>query len=181
MSVLKGLIDQFLHSKSSSISICNARRATSNEPILRANTKLAKKLLEDLCLITPKTFMIVDGLDECDHGERKEITGILMELVGLCNASDPGKLRVLLVSQYSPEIYKSLHSSVATNLRPGILKIAETDNRGDIETYVALWVVQIAQKFQPVSKELREYLHNVTVNNSKGMPHRIYKSDSLCL
>jgi hypothetical protein len=92
-----------------------------------------------------------------------------MDLVGLCNASDPGKLRVLLVSQYSPEIYKSLHSSAATSLRPGILKITEADNRSDIETYVAAWVVQIAQKFQLQSVELREYVHKVTVNNSKGM------------
>ena len=179
MSILKGLIDQFLHSKSSLIPVCNARRTTSSEPILRANTKLARKLLEDLCLITPKAFIIVDGLDECEPGERKEITDILMDLVGQCNASDPGKLRVLLVSQYSSEIYKSLHSSVATNLRPGILQITETDNRGDIDTYVAFWVSQIAQKFQPVSKELRDYLHNVTVNNSKGMPLRISMSDSL--
>jgi hypothetical protein len=179
MGVLKGLIDQFLQSKSSLISVCSARRTTSTEPILQNNTRLARKLLEDLCLITPKAFIIVDGLDECDPGWRKEITDILMELVGLCNASDPGKLRVLLVSQYSPEIYKSLHSSVATNLRPGILKITETDNRGDIETYVELWVTQIAQKFEPVSKELREYLYDVTVYNSKGMPLYSYTIEFL--
>jgi hypothetical protein len=175
ISILKGLIDQSLHSNSSLVPICYARRITSNEPILRANT-LAKKLLEDLCLMTPKTFIIIDGLDECDHAERRQVTSVLMDLVGLCNASDPGKLRVLLVSQYSPEIYKSLHSSAATSLRPGILKITEADNRSDIETYVAAWVVQIAQKFQLQSVELREYVHKVTVNNSKGMPSHLYRA-----
>lgn len=178
MSILKGLIDQFLHSDNTLVPICYARRITSSEPILRANTNLARKLLEDLCFITPKAFIVVDGLDECDHAERRQVTDILMDLVGQCNALDPGKLRVLLISQYSPEIYKSLHSSAATNLRPGIFKITEADNRGDIETYVASWVAQIAQKFQPVSKKLSDWLHEVTVTNSKGMPPRLYNVNS---
>lgn len=173
MSILKGLIDQFLHSNISLLPICHVRRITSNEPILRSTTNLAKKLLEDLCLLTPKAFIIVDGLDECDHAERRQITDILLDLVGQCNALDPGKLRVLLVSQYSPEIYKSLHSAAATSLRPSILKITEADNRSDIETYVASWVARIAQKFQLDSKEFREYVYEVTVNNSKGMPPRL--------
>ncbi|KAF2999267.1 hypothetical protein E8E13_003411 [Curvularia kusanoi] len=169
MSILKGLIGQFLNSKGSMVPLCYARRTTSTEPILRANVTLARKLLEELCLITPKAFIIVDGLDECINAERKQITDILMDLVGHCNASDPGKLRVLLVSQYSPDIYKSLHSSTRTSLRPGILTIEEKDNRSEIHTYVASWVDQITQKFQPMSDELRDYLTNVTVNNSKGM------------
>lgn len=119
--------------------------------------------------MVPKGFVIVDGLDECEHVERKEVIDILMNIVGQCNAMDPGKLRVLLVSQYHPEIYRVLHSSTATSLRPGIFKITDTHNRSDIETYVTSWVERIAQKFPPVSKAMREYLQSITVHNAKGM------------
>jgi hypothetical protein len=82
---------------------------------------VAKKLLQDCCSIVPKLFLVIDGLDECEIAERKGALETLTNLVGECNAAEPGKLRILVVSQYYPDIQRLLQSSGAVKLAPMII------------------------------------------------------------
>jgi hypothetical protein len=146
---------------------CYTRRTFSGEPSLRSPTQ-ARKLFEDFCETIPKLFIVIDGLDECEKVERNQVLDVLTEVVGQCDMKDPGKLRLLLVSQDYADIRKGFHSSALSRMAPKILQISDTNNNGDIQAYTRMWVNRIASRFSPFTDELKEYLQNLTVANAKG-------------
>ncbi|KAH7348115.1 C2H2 domain-containing protein [Pyrenochaeta sp. MPI-SDFR-AT-0127] len=168
IGILKGLVDQLLDQCPDMLPPCYAKCTLSGEPTLRSHTQ-AKKLLEDLCSVIPKLFIIVDGLDECEPVERKQVLHTIMEIAGQCNTDVPGKLRVLIVSQNYSDIWKSLHSSTSTGMAPNTIQISEIDNQHDIYTFTRYWVDKIAIKHTPFTDDMKEYLRNLTVANAKGM------------
>ncbi|KAH8733175.1 hypothetical protein GQ44DRAFT_821389 [Phaeosphaeriaceae sp. PMI808] len=173
ISILKGLADQLLEQyQDLLLPSFHTRRTSSGDASLRSLHQ-AKKLLEDCCSIIPKLFIVVDGLDECDPIDRKETLDTLTNLVGECNLIDPGKLRILVVSQNYPDIHRAFHTAGATKLAPKIIPLSELDVENDIKTYVRFWVDKIAAKNtsyeNPFSEDMKEYLRNLTLVNAKGM------------
>jgi hypothetical protein len=170
IGILKGLVDQLLDQYPTLLPPCYTKRTSSGEPVLRSLHQ-AKKLFEDCCSVIPKLFVIVDGLDECEV-ERKQAIDIFIGIVGLCDADEQGKLRVLFVSQEYADIRRALHSTAATRTTPRIIQLVDTDVETDISTYVRLWVDRIASKFtsaeSPFTGDMKEYLRNLTVANAKG-------------
>lgn len=167
VGVLKGLIHQLLNSYPDLLPPCNAKRASSGEPVLRS-LHLAKKLFEDFCSIPDKIFIVIDGLDECEQIERKQLLEFLIEIVTQCDTSEPGKLRVMIVSQDYVDIRRALHSSSVSKIVPNIVAISATDNEVDIKSYVRIWVDRIADKHEPFDDDAKEYLRNLTVERAKG-------------
>jgi hypothetical protein len=146
---------------------CCTRRTSSGEPSLRSSTQ-ARKLFEDFCETIPKLFIVIDGLDECERVERSQILDILTEIVGQCDTKDPGKLRLLLVSQDYADIRKGLQGSAISRMAPRIFQISDADNDGDIQAYTRMWVDRIASKFSPFTDDMNRYLRSLTVVNAKG-------------
>lgn len=172
ISILKGLADQLLEQyQDLLLPSFHTRRTSSGDASLRSLHQ-AKKLLEDCCSIVPKLFIVVDGLDECDPTDRKETLDTLTTLVGDCNVVEPGKLRILVVSQNYPDIHRAFHTTGATKLAPKIIALSEFDVEGDIKTYVRIWVDKIAARNtsieNPFSEDMKEYLRNLTLVNAKG-------------
>lgn len=172
VSILKGLADQLLAQYTDLLlPSFHSRRTLSGDASLRS-VHIAKKLLDDCCSIVPKLFLVVDGLDECELPERRDTLECLKQLAGECNDAEPGKLRILVMSQYYTDIQKALQSSAVTKLAPTIVPILDTDNEEDIKTYVKIWVDKIATKNtseeSPFSDDMREYLRNLTLVNAKG-------------
>ncbi|KAJ4353923.1 uncharacterized protein N0V89_005654 [Didymosphaeria variabile] len=168
VGVLKGLIHQLLSQYPDMLPPCHTKRTGSGEPVLRS-LQLAKKLFEDFCSIPKKIFIIIDGLDECEQIERKQLLEFLIEIVTQCDTSDPGKLRVMVVSRDYVDIKRALHSSSVAKIVPNIVSMSEADNRHDIHSYVRIWVDCIAAKNEPFDDEAKEYLRNLTVARAKGM------------
>jgi hypothetical protein len=167
VGILKGLVDQLLTQFPQMLPPCHTRRTSSGEPTLRSST-ITKKLFEDFCETIPKLFIIIDGLDECEKDERRHVLDVLTEVVGLCDTKEPGKLRLLLVSQDYVDIRNGLHSSAISRRAPRILQISDIDNEGDIRAYTRVWVERISSRFSPFTEEMSEYLRNLTVANAKG-------------
>jgi hypothetical protein len=172
LSILKGLANLLLNQHVEDLlPAFHNGKATSGDASLRS-LPTAQKLLEDCCSILPRVFLVVDGLDECEAAERKLALESLTKLVGDCNATKPGKLRVLVVSQYYSDIQRGLQSSGTAKVAPAIVQISEADNEGDIRTYVKIWVDKIASKNHstesPFSEHMKEYLRNRTLVNAKG-------------
>jgi hypothetical protein len=149
---------------------CHSKLALSGEPVLRSLSH-AKKLLSDFCTTIPKLYIIIDGLDECDQAERRQVLNILMEIVAKCDIDDAGKLRIIVVSQDYADIWKALSSSASTRLTPKVIKLSHRDIEKDIMTYVKVWVNKIAGKFAPFPPDMRDYLSNLTLANAKGKRH----------
>lgn len=112
--------------------------------------------------------MIIDGLNECTSEESKRIVEIMLDLVERCDKVERGRLRVLLVSQETTKIRRGLSNTRRDKPMSQILCLSERDTRGDIEIYVKKWVGRIADKYAPFSNDMKEYVRNMTVVNSKG-------------
>jgi hypothetical protein len=162
VGILKGLVDQLLDKYPDLLPPCHTKHSTSGEPSLRS-LSLAKQLFENFCSTVPKLFVVIDGLDECEPYERKQLLDTFVEVVTQCDIDDPGKLRVLFISQDFADIRRGLEK-----LAPEIVTLSPRDNNGDIQTYVRGWVDRIADKYDPFTHDLAEYLRNLTVSRAKG-------------
>jgi len=167
VGVLKGLVYQLLNQHPDLLPHCYTRRTTSGEPVLRS-LQIAKNLFEDFSSIQEKMFIIIDGVDECEKNEQKQLLEFLVDIVSQCDVTEAGKLRVMIVSQDTPEIRKALHSSSTGKVVPTIVSLSPEDNEDDIKTYVSGWVNRIAAKFDLIDEGHKEYLRHLTVARAKG-------------
>lgn len=167
VGVLKGLADQLLDQHSQLLPHCHTRRTKSGEPSLRSFT-VAKKLLEDFCIDIPKQFIVIDGLDEYEAAERKQVLEFFVQLVKQCDEDEPGKLRILIVSQDYADIKRAIHSSTIPRIAPKIISLSSSDNKDDIHTFVKAWVDKIKRKHS-LSDEQGDYLLKLTVVKADGM------------
>lgn len=126
----------------------------------------------DLCNTDTKFYIIVDGLDECEQVERKQILEALMAIASECNtgpSGTAGKLRVLFVSQNYTDIKKAIDSQANNKGTPNIVQIHDTDTKGDIETYTRHWVNEIDRKFGPFGDDVTKFIRHLTVHNARGL------------
>lgn len=75
-----------------------------------------------------RVFMVFDGVDECDLVERRMILSTMTTIIN--NNREPGKYRVLFVSQYESDIKGLLRSAE-------VIRITEKDNEDEIGEYTA--------------------------------------------
>lgn len=136
----------------------------SGEPLLRS-LSLATKMLQEFCVTLEKTFIVIDGLDECSQVERKQALDALMEIVSQCEHHKAGKLRLLIVSQDFLDIRRTFSGNTKMALK--VVQISHKDNENDIFMYVRFWVDKIASKFG-LGKDITDYLTNLTAANAKG-------------
>jgi hypothetical protein len=146
---------------------CHTKRTLSGEPTLRSPTQ-AQKLLEDLCSSIPKLFIVVDGLDECEKAERAQVLGVLTKIAADCDTDEPGKLRVLFISQDYADIRRPLLSTAVGRAVPKVVQLSNSDNESDIQTYTRTWAEKIASNFAPFTDDMKDYLVNLTVANAQG-------------
>ncbi|KAH6622333.1 C2H2 domain-containing protein [Boeremia exigua] len=168
VGILKGITQQLLDHDAGLLPPCYRRYKSSGEPVLRSLSQ-AISLLKDLCTILPKVYIVLDGLDECEQVERKQAMDALMHILDECEKSDPGKFRVLFISQNFADIKRVLYCSSQSRPAPQTIQLSHTDNEDDINAYVGTWVSQIAAKYEPFNDDMVEYLRNLTVRNAKGM------------
>jgi hypothetical protein len=174
VAILKGLANMLLdhgQDKDLLLSLFYTKRVSGGDPTLRS-IKTVTSLLEQCCAIVPKLFFVVDGLDECDPNERREVLSVLTKLVNDLNIVEPGSLRVLIVSQHFPDIQRGVKGSGTAQLAPRIIRITEKEVDSDIVTYIRALVEDIATRNssagEPFNENIKEYLRNLTLVNAKG-------------
>jgi hypothetical protein len=138
---------------------CYEKCLSGGELILTSAT-LTKQLLELFCERLEKIFFVIDGLDECGPPERKSLVQALIAMVDKCDSYQPGKLRVLLVSQDLPDIRKALLAATIVSLEP-------KDNERDIKRYVKEWTDKI-QKHHELDETQAEFIRESTFVRAKG-------------
>lgn len=94
-----------------------------------ATVKSAKNLLANLLQALPKTYLVIDGLDECEADQRKMTLDFLNEQVDACDQSDPGNIRLLVMSRNESDIKKGLAMSTA-------IRMVDDDTADDLKVYI---------------------------------------------
>jgi len=140
ISIFKGLLNQLLNQCRDMVPYCYDKHLSSGELTL-SSENLAKQLLELFCQKISKQFIIIDGMDECDVAERKLVLSFFTKIVDRCDSYEPGKLRVLFVSQDFNDIKKALPTAA-------VISLGATDNENDIKLYVNERAMKIKQKHE---------------------------------
>lgn len=172
LTVFRSLLEQILDQYPDQLlGYCHSRCITIGGPSLQSLT-LAKTLLKDFCETVRKQYIIIDGLDECNAGERKQILDFFVNLVGVCEGDEPGKLRILFVSQDYPDIKRALHSSAITSIAPAIVNLTELNHQNhhnDIVMYARDQISKISTKFD-LETEHEKHLESLILERAQGKP-----------
>lgn len=171
MNIFKELISQLLKQREELIPYCYDKQMGAGDVTL-SSMVLVDGLLKVFIDALPKVFIIIDGVDECKAVERKIVLNKLSDLVADCDRGVPGKLRVLVVSQFSKDIEKLLPGA-------SIMSLSSVDNQDDIKKYVQIYSEKI-QKRQGLSPEELEDLRNKVWLRSDGMYLATCRGSSRC-
>lgn len=128
IGILKGLISQMVIHCDDLVPFCHDKLNTTPDLTLTTQSQ-AKQLLELSCKTIPKQFIIIDGLDECEKSQRKNLLEILTAIVKACDEmSNCGKPRILFISRKLGDIERYLAEASWMEIRNA--------NRKDIEAFV---------------------------------------------
>jgi len=159
ISILKGLLYQAIDQRPDLIPYLNEQRRLGGGPTLELE-KLARRLMEIVCQGGSRKYIIIDGLDECTSDNRFRILNFLMNLIQDLDVKEPGKKRLLIVSQNESDIKKALLSAQE-------LELKWEHNRNDIEQFVARWARNIGDKFE-LNEEQEDYIRSITCRRAAG-------------
>jgi hypothetical protein len=154
LSILKGLLIQMVTHERTLVPYFHMKAKSSGQETLVAH-QLTQSLFGLACDRILKQFIIIDGLDECPREERRVLLSFLAEIVDKTETDDPGKLRILIVSQAEADIAETLsrESRTRPNFSVTQLAIQQKHNKDEIKNFVNMWINQIGQKFRLDSEE----------------------------
>jgi len=126
------------------------------------STTVANSLLGIFLEFLPKVIVIIDGLDELDTSQRKLLLPLLNSHVKHWDEQDPGKLRIMFLSQQAPDIDKALETALRLPLT------AEHNlNANDIRIFVKAWCEKISDKYA-LGSEVEIDIEESTCVRSEG-------------
>lgn len=105
-----------------------------------------------------KTYIIIDGVDECDMKERKTIISFFTSLVD--TQTQPGTIRSLFVSQDENDIKKLLATA-------SVIRVSSDDSKADIERFAGKWAFKVIQKFE-LAQEVQDFITKSVTDRSDG-------------
>jgi hypothetical protein len=105
-----------------------------------------------------KIYLIIDGIDECEPQERRQILTTFSSLIA--NTDQPGRVRGLFVSQDESDIKGWLRAAV--NIR-----ITASDNEEDIKYFVDHWASKITNKFG-LPLDMRDHVVKTVCHGADG-------------
>jgi hypothetical protein len=130
-----------------------------------ASPKDCARILGTVLQAVSKTFIILDGIDECEPKERKAILEFFTSAIH-DDENERGKLRGLFVSQDLGDIRSALHTAET-------LRLTEEHSMLDIQSYVIKWSQRIQGRFKKsihtMPEEAREYIVKLVCEGADGM------------
>ena len=131
--------------------------------------RVYKEMIQTVLKCHDDPWLAIDGLDECEPNERKEVLSLITDLVE-SQELDVG-LRVLVASRNEGDIERSLQKSFRLNLTSLQLK-------GGIGIYVDLEAKELGRKWQFDNVETQEIYKSVC-ERTQGRLSRTFNPESL--
>ena len=158
MAIIRSLLYQLCRANQSLIPAVNKEHDARHSRSLLLNTW--DKLLETFICGSEPVYIVLDGLDECDEIERKQLMRTILGLWQNCS-----NLHVLVASRKEVDIRRAFETNCET------LNVEEK-NRSDIKRFVTreindLWV-KIRHIAEPAAGGFFKIVAQNIVNQSEG-------------
>ncbi|KAI9685458.1 MAG: hypothetical protein M1822_004589 [Bathelium mastoideum] len=159
-SVVKSLLSQILRQNQDLLPYIYDAASRSGEFPL-TNRNLAEELLITSMKNCQTVYMVLDGLDECETGERRSIIKSARSSIESLPFTDLGKIRCLFISQDDQAASRDFSGMP-------YFKIDASHNIRDIQKYTQYWVTEIGEKLG-LPSSAQSSLANTVVDNADGM------------
>lgn len=161
ISIFRAIISQLLTVGHLLLPWCYEQYIGSNQLSL-IDDKICRGILMALFLCNNRTFVVLDGLDECEQKDRRLFLNFFEQAMSVCESYDPGKLRLMIVSRDEYDIRKALRTSSEILITP-------TDNGDDMKRFVGVWCKRIHEKFEELDQCEIDYISESTLDRADGM------------
>jgi len=119
------------------------------------------RILRVVLQAVPQTFLIIDGIDECEQKERKAMLNFFTSAI----TSDDiplGKFRALFISQRLGDIKTGMHMADS-------IELAKENSELDIRNFAVKWAFEIQKKFKLMPDAAREHIVKLVCDGAEGM------------
>lgn len=157
LAVARAILTQLLNQNQELLPYMYDQCLSSGQASL-VSLKLCEELLKIALTAISKTYIILDGIDECTLVERKAILSFFTSIIEA--DATPGRLRGLFVSQDENDIKKQLKAA-------SVVRLKDTDNSADIKEYATQWSSEIQKKFE-LSPNEQKYIISAVCDRSEG-------------
>jgi hypothetical protein len=161
VAVVRGILAQLLHQLKSNnlLAYLFDEKSKSGMTTLLTDT-LARKLLDVATKSHQKVYIIIDGIDECDNEQRKEIVTAFETLWDSLPPSDNDTLRCMFISQDDRAARRDFSKMVS-------IRITEDHIKDDIRAYAKTWSSKIGERFD-LSAEKQRYMEDMITDKAEG-------------
>lgn len=143
ISVVRSLLAQLLVQNHHLLSYLFRKASISNETLLTSET-IAKEMLETALGSCVKTYLIIDGIDECGPNDRKEIINWFQATAKALLKKNEGSLKCLFISQ-DDEMFQDGFQHLPT------MKVTD-GNKEDLKRFAMTWHQHIENRFGVVKQ-----------------------------
>ncbi|KAF2661287.1 hypothetical protein K491DRAFT_748233 [Lophiostoma macrostomum CBS 122681] len=159
LSVARGLLWQLLQQDEKLLPFLYEKASVCGQNML-STVVLAKELLETALKNSPKLYLIIDGLDECDREERKTVVSELERVCESLPTDDADTLRCLFISQDDNPARKDF-------AKMSSLKVTGRELEKDIRMYANARSLEIASKFD-LGQEKQKDVEDTIAQKAEG-------------
>jgi hypothetical protein len=159
LSVARSLLSQLLSQDDALLSYMYDKASTSGQTIL-STTSVARDLLETSIRNCDKLYVVIDGLDECEREERKQIVAFFEDICASLPQDEADSLRCLFLSQ-DDNIARKDFAEISS------LKITEAHTRKDIQAYAWARSKDIKEKFG-LAPDRQHNIYQMIVDKAEG-------------
>ena len=159
VGVARGIISQILRQNEVILPFLYEHACTSGEDVLSSDD-LAAEILREVLHNCETTYIVLDGLDECEREGRRRIASIFQDLCESLPVRDLYRCRCIFISQDDSAARKDFAKIPA-------FKITPSETSRDIKTYSAAWSRKIRHKFD-LSDEREQHISNLITEAAAG-------------
>ncbi|KAI6471127.1 hypothetical protein MCOR15_001015 [Pyricularia oryzae] len=166
LDILRAILSQLLNAHQSDPNLPDLSpyyydEGLAKDGVLLKSVKLCKSLVKLILRNIPKAYIVLDGLDECDSNQRKQILEFLIETIKSCDGQQPGSLRLLIFSRNEPDIKRHLGAETQISIMPENVE-------SDIGIYVT-YQSHLIKEQHDLEESEREYIAQHVTDRAQGM------------
>jgi hypothetical protein len=159
IGVARGILSQLLFEDDALLSYLYEKVSTSGQVTLSMEST-AKDLLQTSLKNFQKLYVVINGVDECERDERREIVSFFEKTWESLPQSDQDSLRCMFISQ-DDNIARKDFASMSS------FKVTENDTKQDIVAYVKARCMEVRSNLD-LTTDRQDWIHDKIMRSADG-------------